>query len=92
MGGGKCSSCSSSSSSTTSEGCFQCGETDHWVRSCPWKESPCPSGCQGTRKLWTSRQKKSYGKKFLKCLQCGSFEWLYDVITKCKPKTNIVLR
>ena len=72
--------------SSIPEGCFECGEKSHWVRNCPWKEIKCPKGCEGTRKLWTSRQDKSYGQKFLKCMTCGHFEWL----KQCKSrKVNV---
>ena len=64
------------SSSSTFDCLFECGENGHWVKYCHWKETKCPSGCKGTRKLWTSRQNRSYGEKFLKCLKCGHFEWL----------------
>lgn len=30
----------------------------------------------GVRNLWTSKQPKSYGRNFLKCVTCGKFEWL----------------
>ena len=67
---------SSSSGSSSSSNCFQCGQPGHWVQNCPWKETICPNGCNGSRKLWTSKQQRSYGRKFLKCVTCGKFEWL----------------
>jgi len=66
----------SSGSSSSSSICFQCGKPGHWVKNCPWKETVCPNGCSGVRNLWTSKQPRSFGRKFLKCLTCGKFEWL----------------
>ena len=50
------------------------------ISSCPYKEIACPKGCNGVGKLWTSHKSHSYGKKFLKCVQCGHFQWLLDAI------------
>ena len=46
----------------------------------PWKETSCPNGCKWARKLSTFHKLYSYGKKFLKCIQCRNFQWLLDVI------------
>ncbi|KAM7497035.1 hypothetical protein LguiA_021449 [Lonicera macranthoides] len=77
---------SAASSSYTTECCFECGKIGRWVRYCPWKETKCPSGCEGARKLWTSEQDRSYGDNFLKCLKCCHFEWLKSA--KCR-KINV---
>ena len=74
------------------QGCFQCGEIDHWANDCPWKNTLCPAGCGVARKLWTSKQIHSYGKKFLKCIKCGHFERLsaaIDRFTKVNLKVKL---
>ncbi|KAM7527153.1 hypothetical protein LguiB_030563 [Lonicera macranthoides] len=59
-----------------SSNCFKCGQPMHWVKNCPWKETVCPNGCPSSRKLWTSKQERSYGRTFLKFVTCAKFEWL----------------
>lgn len=62
-------------------GCFKCGESGHWMKECPWDGCPCNKGnCAGRRKLLTSKTEESKGRKFLKCISCGSFQWLADAL------------
>ncbi|OVA16213.1 hypothetical protein BVC80_605g15 [Macleaya cordata] len=62
-----------------SEGCFECGATDHWHSKCPWLKIPCRvEGCSGLRKLKTSGKKCSRGEQFLRCNECPDFQWLKD--------------
>ncbi|OVA02957.1 zinc finger protein [Macleaya cordata] len=64
-----------------SEGCFECGNSDHWHNECPWVKNPCRiEGCSGTRKLKISGTKWSNGEKFLRCNKCPDFQWLKDAV------------
>ncbi|OVA18838.1 zinc finger protein [Macleaya cordata] len=78
-----------------SEGCFECGGSDHWYNECPWVRNPCrKDGCVGIRKLKISGKKWSDGEKFLRCNLCEDFEWLKDVKKELEitPKSPINAR
>lgn len=81
---------SSSSASVSNNNCFSCGLPGHWMTTCPWRSTTCPNNCSNPRRLLTSQQPQSKGKKFLKCNECGNFEWLADAIAKTnKARLNI---
>lgn len=64
----------------TKNKCFYCGEADHMVRDCQWKNMPCISvGCGYKMNLMVSKVEKSYGCRFLRCKNqpmCNAFKWV----------------
>ncbi|KAF6158511.1 hypothetical protein GIB67_040025 [Kingdonia uniflora] len=67
--------------SSSSNGYFGCGQSNHWVRDCPWVRFPCTAhGCNHLMKMFTSKTQQSFVQKFLKCEDpiCNNFIWLTD--------------
>ncbi|OVA19123.1 zinc finger protein [Macleaya cordata] len=43
-------------------GCFGCGETNHWMKNCPWADTAAPkSKCEGKRRLALSKTVHNLG-------------------------------
>ncbi|KAF9601997.1 hypothetical protein IFM89_024543 [Coptis chinensis] len=77
----------SSVSFKKSTGCFVCKAEDHLSYTCPWKRSPCKM-CTTIRNARTSTQRRSKGKKFLKCPRCDQFQWWEVAIAGCKKEKS----
>lgn len=64
----------------TTQKSFYCGEHDHMVKDCRWKNTPCfVEGCRYKMMLMVSKVERSYGCRFLRCKNqplCGAFKWL----------------
>ncbi|KAF6158075.1 hypothetical protein GIB67_014869 [Kingdonia uniflora] len=76
--------------SSSNTGCYGCGGFGHWVKDCQWKARSCDvQGCGGVMKLLISKEKMSYGEKFLKCLTCNNFQWLKDAQIEAQKKTDV---
>ena len=73
---------SSAYTSPSQLGCFECRLFGHWAKNCQWKKTKCPRGCSGHMKLWTSSKESSKGRKFVKFLNCGKFEWLSTIVAR----------
>ncbi|KAF6139485.1 hypothetical protein GIB67_018995 [Kingdonia uniflora] len=84
---------SGSSKDQTQTSYFGCGKTDHWWRSCPWRETHYHmKGFTKIIKLKTSMQPKSNGEKYLKCQndECKEFIWLRDAIHSLSQRRDLV--
>lgn len=64
--------------------CFYCGEYDHMVRECKWKNLPCfADGCSHKMILMVSKVDRSNGCRFLRCKNqpiCRAFKWVDEPV------------
>ncbi|KAF6163655.1 hypothetical protein GIB67_036115 [Kingdonia uniflora] len=80
--------------SSSSNYCFGCGQSSHWVRDCPWVRFPCTAHeCNYLIKIFTSKTQQSFGQNFLKCEDpiCNNFIWLTHAIREEFAKCNSLI-
>ncbi|KAF5190437.1 hypothetical protein FRX31_019976 [Thalictrum thalictroides] len=67
-------------------GCFCCGEPNHWMKDCRFKNYRCVKGnLQHKMKFGTSSTDLNKGRKFLSCFGqngCKGFKWLDELIVE----------
>lgn len=81
----------------TSPKCFYCGEYDHMVRDCKWKNLPCiAENCSHKMILMVSKVERSSGCRFLRCKNqpiCRAFKWVdqpaYEMSTTTTSNSSI---
>ena len=73
--------------SPITEGCLGCGNKNHSLENCLWKETGCSqTHCDGKRVIKIAKTEHNYRIPYLKCKSCENFQWLSDVLTEVKKE------